>query len=120
MVDLAGSSWQFDDVAGEPVGTVPERSRPALTFEDDGQVYGTGGVNRLRGTYTLVGDALAFGPLATTLMAGTPEHSAREAAVLELLSGPVTIRLDGDALELVDPLGRSSHLSRTGAAARRV
>jgi heat shock protein HslJ len=112
MTGLAGSTWRFDDVAGVPVGPVPDRARPELTFEDDGQVFGTGGVNRLRGTYALDGDRLTFGPLVTTRSAGIPDHETRERAVLALLAGPSTVRVDGDVLLLVDPAGRPSHLAR--------
>lgn len=115
MTGLAGSTWRFDDVAGVPVGQVPYRARPELTFEDDGQVFGTGGVNRFRGTYTLDGERLTFGPLATTQLAGIPDHEARERAVLELLGGAPNLRVDGDALVLVDAAGRASRLTRVRA-----
>jgi heat shock protein HslJ len=115
MTGLAGSTWRFHDVAGVPVGQVPDRARPELTFEDDGQVFGTGGVNRFRGTYTLDGDRLTFGPLAITQMAGIPDHEARESAVLELLGGAPTLRVDGDVLVLVDGAGRASRLTRVRA-----
>jgi heat shock protein HslJ len=96
-VDLTFSRWQFVDVAGEALADVPERSRPSLTFESDGQVYGSGGVNRLRGTYRLDGDHLTFGPVVSTRMAGTPEHTRREEAVLALLSGGVRVRVEDPA-----------------------
>ncbi|PVU82144.1 hypothetical protein DDP54_02985 [Cellulomonas sp. WB94] len=115
MRRLAGSTWRFDDVDGVPVAPVPDRARPELTFEDDGQVYGTGGINRFRSTYTLDGDRLTFGPLATTQMAGIPDHEARERAVLELLGGAPTIRVDGDVLVLVDAAGHASRLTRVRA-----
>ena len=115
MRRLAGSTWRFDDVDGVPVAPVPDRARPELTFEDDGQVYGTGGINRFRSTYTLDGDRLTFGPLATTQMAGIPDHEARERAVLELLGGAPTIRVDGDVLVLVDGAGHASRLTRVRA-----
>ena len=105
MADLVGTSWEFVDVAGAPVGPVPERSRPEVTFDADGQVYGTGGVNRFRGTYALDDGVLRLGPLATTLMAGIPEHADREAAVHALLAGPLTVHQEPDRLELVDAAG---------------
>ncbi|CAN5278443.1 hypothetical protein BH11ACT1_BH11ACT1_25590 [soil metagenome] len=112
MKRLAGSTWRFEDVDGVPVAPVPERARPELTFEDDGQVFGTGGINRFRGTYTVDGDRLTFGPLATTQMAGIADHVARERAVLELLSSAPSVQVDGDVLVLVDAAGRSSRLTR--------
>lgn len=126
-VHLTDAPWEFVDVAGEPLGDVPERSRPALTFESDGQVYGTGGVNRLRSTYRLEGDVLRFGTVVSTRMAGTPEHVQREEAVLALLAGDVRVRaehasgqqasgtapgrtVDGVVLVLTDAGGRESRL----------
>lgn len=133
-VHLTAAPWQFVDVAGEPLGDVPERSRPALTFESDGQVYGTGGVNRLRSTYRLEDGVLRFGTVVSTRMAGTPEHTQREEAVLALLAGDVRVRaehaaagagtgptaahdgtgdtaaVEGVVLVLSDPQGRESRL----------
>ncbi|WP_170223998.1 META domain-containing protein [Cellulomonas cellasea] len=132
-VHLTAAPWQFVDVAGEPLGAVPERSRPALTFESDGQVYGTGGVNRLRSTYRLEDGVLRFGTVVSTRMAGTPEHTQREEAVLALLAGDVRVRaehaaaggagpaaahdgvgntaaVEGVVLVLSDPQGRESRL----------
>ncbi|HEY0187801.1 MAG TPA: META domain-containing protein [Cellulomonas sp.] len=110
MDDVLGHTWEFTTVADEPVGDVPDRARPSLTFDGDGQVYGTGGVNRLRGTWQQDGRTLTFGPVATTLMAGAPEHMERERAVLALLAGPVTIGHDGPELLLTDADGQVSRL----------
>ncbi|HEY0188574.1 MAG TPA: META domain-containing protein [Cellulomonas sp.] len=110
MDDVVGHTWQFTEIAGEPVGGLPGRSHPELTFEQDGQVYGTGGVNRLRGTWQHADGVLTFGPVVTTLMAGTPEHMARERAVLDLLGRPLTVSRDGADLVLTDADGRVSRL----------
>ena len=112
MDDVVGGTWRFTEVAGVPVGEGPERAHPALTFSGDGQVYGTGGVNRLRGTWSYDPEAgtLTFGPVVATRMAGTPEHTARERAVLDLLTHPVRAALDGGALVLTDGEGRVSRL----------
>ncbi|WP_217616641.1 META domain-containing protein [Cellulomonas sp. GbtcB1] len=149
MDEVVGRTWRFTEVAGVPLDDGPERAHPALTFSGDGQVYGTGGVNRLRGTWSFApdgGDAdpdgpapddadpgrpapadpggvepddpapgtrtgtLTFGPMVTTLMAGTPEHMARERAVLDLLAHPVRATVADGALVLVDGEGRVSRL----------
>ncbi|WP_147794136.1 META domain-containing protein [Cellulomonas sp. Y8] len=138
MDEVVGRTWRFTEVAGVPLDDGPERAHPALTFSGDGQVYGTGGVNRLRGTWSFApdgGDAdpggpaadpgrpapadaapgtrtgtLTFGPVVTTLMAGTPEHMARERAVLDLLAHPVRAAVADGALVLVDGEGRVSRL----------
>lgn len=117
MDEVVGRTWRFTEVAGVPLDDGPERAHPALTFSGDGQVYGTGGVNRLRGTWSFDRDpdgpasgTLTFGPMVTTLMAGTPEHMARERAVLDLLAHPVRAALADGALVLVDGEGRVSRL----------
>ncbi|MET0434682.1 MAG: META domain-containing protein [Cellulomonas sp.] len=150
MDEVVGRTWRFTEVAGVPLDDGPERAHPALTFSGDGQVYGTGGVNRLRGTWSFAPDGddadpggpehdddptpgagtdarpagadddpapgasttgtLTFGPMVTTLMAGTPEHMARERAVLDLLAHPVRAAVADGALVLVDGEGRVSRL----------
>jgi heat shock protein HslJ len=110
MDDVVGGTWRFVEVAGVELPEGPERAHPALTFSGDGQVYGTGGVNRLRGTWAYADGTLTFGPVVTTLMAGTPEHTARERAVLDLLAGPLTVAVADGALLLTDGEGRVSRL----------
>ncbi|WP_158372151.1 META domain-containing protein [Cellulosimicrobium cellulans] len=137
MNEVVGGTWRFTEVAGVPLDDGPERAHPSLTFSGDGQVYGTGGVNRLRGTWSFAPDGdgdgadpgepepddpapgtrtgtgtgtLTFGPMVTTLMAGTPEHMARERAVLDLLAHPVRAAVADGALVLVDGEGRVSRL----------
>ena len=124
MDEVVVGTWRFTEVAGAPLDDGPERAHPALTFSGDGQVYGTGGVNRLRGTWSFAADGgdgdtdapasttgtLTFGPVVTTLMAGTPEHMARERAVLDLLAHPVRAAVVDGALVLTDGEGRVSRL----------
>ena len=117
MDEVVGGTWRFSEVAGVPLDEGPERAHPALTFSGDGQVYGTGGVNRLRGTWSFDaepgsrrGGTLTFGPIVATKMAGTPEHTARERAVLDLLAHPVRAELAEGALVLTDGEGRVSRL----------
>jgi heat shock protein HslJ len=110
MDEVVGRTWRFTEVAGVPLDEGPERAHPALTFVGDGQVYGTGGVNRLRGTWSAEQGVLTFGPLAVTRMAGTPEHAARERAVLDLLSGAPRYTVADGELVLTDDEGRVSRL----------
>lgn len=106
MDEVVGRSWMVTDLSGEAVGDRP----PTLHFEEDGQVYGTGGVNRVRGTWTLTEGRLTFGPMVATLMAGPPERMAVERAVLGLLSGPLTVTVAEDELLLSAEDGRTARL----------
>jgi heat shock protein HslJ len=110
MDEVVGHTWRFTELAGVALDDGPERAHPSLTFSGDGQVYGTGGVNRLRGTWAVEDGLLRFGPVVTTLMAGTPEHTARERVVLDLLAGPLRAEVADGALLLTDGQGRVSRL----------
>lgn len=125
MVELTGRTWALVRLGDDVVpGDLPARSRPRLTFDGDGQVYGTGGVNRLRGTYALDGAGLRFGPLATTMMAGVAEHMAREAAFLAFLDGELTVHEAAQspdaalgAVRLTDAAGTVAELHEDPAGA---
>ncbi|GEA83559.1 MAG: META domain-containing protein [Cellulomonas sp.] len=91
--------------ASTPEPAAETERTASLTFDGDGQVFGTGGVNRLRGTWSVDGDELRFGPMASTLMAGPPAAMRQEAELLRLLAEPLELRAaDGAALSAADPL----------------
>jgi len=111
MVDVDGT-WRFTALAGADVAALGERA-PWLTFDGDGQVYGMAGVNRVRGTWTADGDTIRFGPVVSTLMAGPPEATACERAVLGLLSSTLTVAAPGAReLRLVSAEGADAALVR--------
>ena len=75
-----------------------------LTFDGDGQVFGFGGVNRVRGTWSIDDGTLRFGPMVSTLMAGPPTAMRNETELLRLLGGPLALRTPGgDAETATDP-----------------
>ena len=76
----------------------------------DGRVSGTGGVNRLMGDYELAGERLAFGPLATTMMAGPAGQMEAEQRFLATLARVTGWSLDRECLVLRD--GEGSELIR--------
>jgi lactoylglutathione lyase len=76
----------------------------ALRLEN-GRVSGTAGINRVMGDYRLDGPNLAFGPLATTMMAGPPEQMERERTFLAELARVEGWSVDGDQLVLRDSNG---------------
>ncbi|MBT0994562.1 META domain-containing protein [Cellulomonas sp. DKR-3] len=96
------------DGPGEVTPGLPEddEDRTAeLTFDGDGQVFGSGGVNRVRGTWSIEQDTLRFGPMVSTLMAGPATAMRQEAELLRLLRGPLGLRTPaGDAETTSDPL----------------
>jgi heat shock protein HslJ len=66
----------------------------------------TGCNNRLKGTYTLDGESLKIGPVATTRMA-CPDtlRAEQERAFLKALEGTASYKIHGENLELFDPAG---------------
>lgn len=101
--DLTGREFDILEVHGVPV---LESSSPDIAFGADGRVSGRATVNRLMGQYSLEGDTLRFGALATTMMAGPQEHMDQEQRVLSALSGPLRVEADDDGdVRLVSDAG---------------
>jgi heat shock protein HslJ len=86
----------------------PEDAVPTLSFagtegdSDSVQVSGRAGINRYFGPVKQTEGALAFGPLATTRMGGSPERMELERAYLDMLAKADAAWIDGDTLRLVD------------------
>ena len=55
-------------------GTATIGSQPVtITFADDGTAYGNASCNRFTGGWTLTGEGLTLGPMASTMMACTED-----------------------------------------------
>ncbi len=95
---LPGTSWVVTKVGGSD--TIAD-ARPTIAFGTDGQMVGTGGCNGYGGPYTIDGDAIDVGELASTLILCEGEVGTQEAAFMAALNGAQTWRItdDGD-LEL--------------------
>jgi heat shock protein HslJ len=101
---LAGTAW---DVSGlhdgrQSVVTVIRDTRLTLEFLSDGKLRGSGGCNTFNGSFTVAGDALNIGRLASTRMAcEQPDgRMAQEAAFLAALQTVTSARREADRLEL--------------------
>jgi heat shock protein HslJ len=73
---LAGTSWQWVQSVypGDVTLAANDSSRYTLTFNEDGSLQAKLDCNNGRGTYTLDGATLSFGPIASTRM-GCPADS---------------------------------------------
>ena len=78
-----------------------EQAAPSVTFED-GTVGGSTGCNRFTASYTVDGDAVEFGMIASTQIACPPPADAVERAYVEALGRVAGWRLDGEELVLLD------------------
>lgn len=100
---LVGPRWIATAIGGADAapGVVSD-----ITFTTTGDVYGTGGCNRFRGGVRLQGaDGIAFGQLASTMMACEGPPSEQEARFHAALAAARHWRIEGEALLLLDAGG---------------
>jgi heat shock protein HslJ len=93
---LNDTVWKFVMMDQIPVlEAVPTELRFA-----SGQLSATAGCNRITGSYSLSGNDLTFGAIATTRMMCPAKQMAQEAKFLALLKGKVTSRytVEGDLI----------------------
>jgi heat shock protein HslJ len=75
-------------------------------FGDDGGVSGNAGCNTYRGPYSISGDGITFGPLASTRRACTSDAlNAQEQRFLAALGASTKYELVGDRLTLRNDVG---------------
>lgn len=97
-----GQTWMLVTLGGADISVAEDRARPTLLLEaKESRASGMAGVNRFGGTYTLLADALRFGPLMATKMAGAPEENELERRYLDALAETTRWRLANDTLELL-------------------
>ena len=98
---LVGTDWELDSVfSGDAVSSTIAGTRVTMTLADDGSVSGSGGCNTYSGTSTRDGDALSFGPLASTKMACADDVMAQESAFLEAMALVGELSIEGTRLTL--------------------
>ena len=104
---LTGVHWTLVELGGQPV-TRPEGAKhePHLMFEPGaGRYHGTGGCNRVSGSYQLEGTALTLGPAAATMMMCPPPVMAVEDPMLKMLGTVKGAVRQDDTLSLTDASG---------------
>jgi len=91
-------TWVLTQIGSSPV----TKNQPELSFDTAKElVSGSTGVNRLHAHFTLTGQELVFGPIATTRRMGTKEAMSVEARFLHQLVFVNRWRINEDALELL-------------------
>ena len=105
---LAGTNWTLTSIEalGAESGTLPGADI-TLDFSADGQANGAAGCNTYNGTYTLTGETLTFGPLATTMMMCPEPIMKQEQAYLAMLANPSTVKQETDRLTLTFDGGKT-------------
>ena len=99
--DLTGSAWQpsFMSAAEIPAGT-----HMVVRFNPDGRISGNGGCNQFFGGYTISGNTIKIGPLASTRK-GCPGLYVVEASFLHMLQAAKSFEQDETTLVLFDAAG---------------
>jgi heat shock protein HslJ len=101
---LEGTAWTAESlISAQAVSSIPAGVRPPTLLLESGNVAVDTGCNTGRGSYTVAGDAVTFGPIATTRMACVdPGGQETENAVLAVLDGTATVAIDGPVLTLMN------------------
>jgi putative lipoprotein len=99
---LESTRWLLAELEGEDVASVGDERAPHLVFDAAAsRVSGSGGCNRLTGSFERNGDDLRFGPMAATRMACAEEVMRREGVFLDTLGTVTRHELEGGTLALL-------------------
>jgi heat shock protein HslJ len=102
--DLAGTSWLAIGYNNGQQAVVSVTTGTELTadFGEDGNLTGFAGCNNYNGTYTVDGDKITIGPLASTMKSCSDPEGVmdQEAQYLAALQSAVTYQIVGNRLEL--------------------
>ncbi|MGH6832866.1 MAG: META domain-containing protein [Methyloceanibacter sp.] len=99
--DLAGSEWRPSFMRASDL---PAASQMIVQFSPDGKITGNGGCNQFFGGYTISGNHIKIGPLASTRK-GCPGLLFAETAFFATLEAAKSFEQDGATLVLFDVTG---------------
>jgi heat shock protein HslJ len=71
-----------------------------LTLGEDGTLSGSTGCNEFGGDYTVEGDQITFGQIASTLILCPDLQMAQEEAMLQVLRETASFNIEGDTLTI--------------------
>jgi len=74
-VNLEGTEWIAESIDGKPVAAGVQST---ISFQEEGKVGGSAGCNNYFGSWTVEGDAIAFGHLGSTKMMCPPPQIDQE------------------------------------------
>ena len=106
---LRGTRWVVDTVIdGEAASSVPEGAEAHIVVGDDNGFGGSTGCNQMGGTAAVDEDAgtITFGDVVATKIACDDDRMRLEEAVLSVLDGEVTYKIEADRLTLDHPGGK--------------
>ncbi|MDR1882892.1 MAG: META domain-containing protein [Prevotella sp.] len=91
--------WTLTSIADGDMAALFTGKAPTMEFSADGKVFGNGGCNTYRTTYTLQENTITFGLVISTKMA-CPNLKGED-LFTGLLAGPLQAKLNGDKLTLL-------------------
>lgn len=104
---LTNTYWKLTELNGAAVKVLPKQREPHLILQTEGgRVAGSGGCNRIMGSYRLDGPTLAFGKVASTMMA-CPDGMDQERAFFQTLEQVRSWHVRSDSLDLIDEAGKT-------------
>lgn len=104
--DLQNTYWKLTALNGKPVSVAEQQREPSLVLHSENlRVTGSGGCNRLMGSYEVSGNDVHFGQLAGTMMA-CPAGMDTEKEFLATLRQVSRWRIAGEHLEFYDASGK--------------
>ena len=109
---LEGAAWQLKELPGPQSAALGQLTRPVTIRFDSGRLSGFAGCNNFSGGYTLDGDQLKIGPVASTQMACPEPGSSIESAFHAALSGTLRYAVDGDDLSATTASGATLRFRR--------
>jgi len=112
---IEGPVWRLAQLGDEPIA--PGGDAQIQFDRSSGRVSGSGGCNRVSGSFTRSGITLKIGQLASTRMAcPDPVRGANEAQFISALQSTASYRLAGPSrLALLDASGRTVALLNSGS-----
>lgn len=103
---LEKTTWNLRRLGDQEEKASEGERKPYIFLDPNGnQVSGSGGCNRLSGTYHLDKQTIRFGPTALTMMA-CPKGMDREKDFMEALGLTRSWKIRGDQLEFYDEEGK--------------
>jgi heat shock protein HslJ len=95
---IEGSAWRLTHMPGAQSAALAQLNRPVTIKFESGRLSGFAGCNNFTGSYSLDGNQLKIGPVASTQMACPEPGSSIESTFHKALSGSLNIAVDGDRL----------------------
>lgn len=104
---LENTTWKATRVNDKDVLANENKRAPYIVLQSsDHRVAGSGGCNRITGTYSVEKQTIHFGPMASTMMA-CPSGMDTEKDFLQALDQAHTWKIQGNELELYGEDGSS-------------